>query len=108
MEGVPMSARLLVSMGAGLLALACSAAREPARVAVADPATRRDPPAGALVGGAGLHGGHAWLGVPFAQPPVGALRWRAPQPLPRWEGVREALAAGAPRSEEHTSELQSL
>jgi para-nitrobenzyl esterase len=63
---------------------------------VADPATHRAPPAGELVGAAGTHGGHAWLGIPFAQPPVGALRWRAPQPLPRWEGVREALAFGSP------------
>ena len=29
-------------------------------------------------------------GVPFAAPPVGANRWRAPQPCPDWEGVREA------------------
>ncbi len=33
-------------------------------------------------------------GVPFAQPPVGALRWRAPQRLQPWAGVRPALANG--------------
>jgi len=33
----------------------------------------------------------AFLGVPFAAPPVGALRWRAPQPAASWEGVRPAL-----------------
>lgn len=32
----------------------------------------------------------AWLGVPFAAPPVRQLRWRAPAPVPRWEGVRHA------------------
>jgi para-nitrobenzyl esterase len=31
-----------------------------------------------------------WLGVPYAAPPVGALRWKAPQPAPSWGGVWEA------------------
>jgi len=30
-----------------------------------------------------------YLGVPFAAPPVGDLRWRAPQPVRPWKGVRE-------------------
>ncbi|KTD99989.1 carboxylesterase [Sphingopyxis sp. H038] len=34
-------------------------------------------------------------GVPFAQPPVGPLRWKAPQPLPAWQGVRKAQSFGA-------------
>jgi para-nitrobenzyl esterase len=29
-------------------------------------------------------------GVPFAAPPVGDLRWKAPQPVQKWEGVRQA------------------
>lgn len=29
-------------------------------------------------------------GVPFARPPVGELRWREPQPVQPWEGVRKA------------------
>jgi len=32
----------------------------------------------------------AWLGVPYAAPPVGDLRWDAPQPMPAWDGVRDA------------------
>ena len=37
---------------------------------------------------------HSFKGIPFAQPPVGELRWKAPQdPLP-WEGFREANAFG--------------
>jgi para-nitrobenzyl esterase len=35
-----------------------------------------------------------FLGVPFAQAPVGELRWKAPQPVQPWEGIREAKAFG--------------
>ena len=35
-----------------------------------------------------------FLGVPFAQAPVGDLRWKAPQPLQPWEGIRQAKAFG--------------
>ena len=35
-----------------------------------------------------------FLGVPFAQAPVGELRWKAPQPLQAWEGVRPAKQFG--------------
>jgi len=35
-------------------------------------------------------------GIPFAEPPVGALRFDAPRPVPAWSGVREALAYGPP------------
>ncbi len=35
-----------------------------------------------------------FLGVPFAQPPVGELRWKAPQPVQSWEGVRQAKQFG--------------
>lgn len=33
-----------------------------------------------------------FLGIPYAQPPVGDLRWRPPQPLQPWDGVREAVS----------------
>jgi para-nitrobenzyl esterase len=35
-------------------------------------------------------------GVPFAEPPVGALRFAAPQPARGWDGVRPAVAFGPP------------
>ena len=35
-----------------------------------------------------------FLGIPFAQAPVGELRWKAPQPMTAWEGVREAKEFG--------------
>jgi para-nitrobenzyl esterase len=37
----------------------------------------------------------SFRGVPFAAPPVGPLRWREPQPVPRWTGVRAATQFGA-------------
>ncbi|WP_229451962.1 carboxylesterase/lipase family protein [Massilia niastensis] len=40
--------------------------------------------------GAISHGIASWKGIPFAAPPVGALRWRAPQPAAAWSGVRQA------------------
>ena len=32
----------------------------------------------------------AFKGIPFAAPPVGDLRWRAPKPVVPWQGVRRA------------------
>src|SRR5204862_8227740 len=44
-----------------------------------------------LVSGAGSSPGiTAYLGVPYAAPPVGDFRWRPPQRAPDWEGVRKA------------------
>ncbi len=36
----------------------------------------------------------SWKGIPYAAPPVGPLRWRAPQPTVPWNGIREAKAYG--------------
>jgi len=37
---------------------------------------------------------HSFKGIPFASPPVGKLRWRAPQAAASWSGVRSATAYG--------------
>jgi para-nitrobenzyl esterase len=36
----------------------------------------------------------SFKGIPFAAPPLGNLRWRPPQPVQTWEGVREAKEYG--------------
>ena len=66
---------------------------------------------GALAG-AEEGGLNVFRGIPFAQPPVGELRWRAPQPVEPWSGVRDATEFGfaawqgrvqAPRGTRRTS-----
>ena len=46
------------------------------------------------VRGAAVPGGYAFLGLPYAAPPTGRLRWRAPERADRWRGVRDATAFG--------------
>nr|WP_294944807.1 carboxylesterase family protein [uncultured Mucilaginibacter sp.] len=43
-----------------------------------------------LVQGISEMGLAIYKGIPFAAPPVGELRWRAPRPAAKWEGVRHA------------------
>ena len=49
---------------------------------------------GRLAGTAAASGIHEFRGIPYAAPPVGNLRWQAPQPAPGWAGVRPATAFG--------------
>ncbi|THD77392.1 MAG: carboxylesterase family protein [Phenylobacterium sp.] len=45
--------------------------------------------------GATADGASSFLGIPYAAPPVGELRWRAPAAGPSWAGVRDATKPGA-------------
>ena len=47
-----------------------------------------------ILEGVNLSGIKVFKGVPFAAPPVGNLRWKAPQPAAHWEGVRMAKEYG--------------
>lgn len=47
----------------------------------------------------------AFLGIPFAEPPVGDLRFAAPVPHRPWEGVRHAVAFGATPQRATLSEI---
>ena len=51
--------------------------------------------AGGLIEGEIDGGTRRFLGIPFAAPPVGDLRWRPPAPVVPWLGVREAKQFGA-------------
>ena len=55
--------------------------------AISDPVTTAT---GKLSGVTLPSGVRAFKGIPFGAPPVGELRWKEPQPVAKWEGVRKA------------------
>ena len=63
---------------AGAALLAASAPADPVRIE------------GGRVSGVAAAGVVSWKGVPYAAPPVGERRWRAPQPVEPWTGVHAA------------------
>src|SRR3989442_1683180 len=50
---------------------------------------------GGLISGVEADGVRSYKGIPFAAPPVGELRWKAPQPVVAWQGVRKCDEFGA-------------
>src|SRR5512139_784511 len=68
-----------------LMATAAAATEKPASLIKVETGTL----AGSVEGGV-----ESWKGIPFAAPPVGPLRWRAPQPAAPWSGVQPATAYG--------------
>jgi para-nitrobenzyl esterase len=60
------------------------------------PKTERVKTTGGVVEGTADSGTgiRAFKGVPYAQPPVGDFRWKEPQPLKKWKGVRQATQFG--------------
>lgn len=51
--------------------------------------------AGGSIKGSQWNGGYLFRGIPFAAPPVGELRWKPPQPLIPWKGLRDATGQPA-------------
>ncbi len=87
-----------------LFATACATPVPPAPTA--DVATRRSLDVGDVIGFVDARGAHVWLGIPYAAPPVGALRWRAPEPPAPFADVFDATTFG-PRCPQRASRLDS-
>lgn len=78
-----------VAVSAGADAASARARRQP-RLTAAQRAERVRTVDGTLRG-AIVAGGRQWLGIPYAAPPVGHLRWRPPAAVAAWKGVRKAI-----------------
>lgn len=52
--------------------------------------------AGQVRGLARATGGAGFFGIPYAEPPVGDLRWQAPEPKKSWTDIRDVTSFGAP------------
>ncbi len=85
----------LIVLGRGYWYLTQTAEQTPKPLPSHDDSTLRSTSSGNVVGFIDDHGARAWLGIPFAAPPVDSLRWRAPQPAVKSEGTLEAIMAGA-------------
>lgn len=62
----------------------CSSVKPAWSIVQTSDETKRSLADGEVIGGEGKYKSHAWLGIPFAAPPVGPLRWRAPKAAERW------------------------
>jgi para-nitrobenzyl esterase len=76
------------------MCLACG--DDPVPPPVVDASSARETGLGKLVGFTSEEGAHVWRGVPFAESPVGDLRWRAPRPPLPWSGTLDAIEFGSP------------
>jgi len=88
--GSRLSRILAVSMAGALLASTTLATAGPMIAIPGDPVTTKT---GKVAGTKLASGVKAYLGIPFAKPPTGDLRWKPPQPL-SWEGVWNADRKG--------------
>lgn len=86
----------LCALGAALMISAGAQAQTSNRPGTSAPAsvppivqTGQGPVSGKLISGV-----RAYLGIPYAAPPVGELRWQPPQPPARWSGTRDGSAFG--------------
>ena len=91
--GILLGAAILLIVAAGLGAYLYLAPESP-DPATAAPGSLRTITEGEVLGAQDAHDTYVWKGLPFARPPTGDLRWRAPGPSEPWAGRREALEFG--------------
>jgi len=64
------------------------------KVHQANPGTLRDTVNGPVIGFSDSNDTFGWTGIPYAAPPLGDLRWRAPQPIADWQETLPVLEPG--------------
>jgi para-nitrobenzyl esterase len=79
---------------AALLVTACAKPASPEHLEAVVSTT-----AGQVRGALLSAGGAEFLGIPFAAPPLGPLRWQPPAPVEKWSGVRDGTTYGPPCSQ---------
>ncbi len=79
----------VILSAAALLTFACGSSSNDTEEIKASPVTAKVEVTGGTIEGADLDGILTFKGIPFAAPPVGDLRWKAPAPVVRWEGIKK-------------------
>jgi len=109
MRAIPIGQRVRARLAAGAAAAAVLIAAAACTTATAGPSQRQSESqsesqsqshgtglvvttAGGAVRGKVVAAAGEFLGIPYAAPPVGALRWRPPRPPAPWPGVRQATS----------------
>src|SRR4051812_15377315 len=92
MKSIKTTGTLAFAVCLGQALMPAAAAQAAPKNAGADPVV--SVAAGQLRGSLTSDGVAAFKNIPFAQPPVGELRWREPLPPKAWTGVRDAIAFG--------------
>jgi para-nitrobenzyl esterase len=84
--------RTLATLGGVVALLGCAAWTQTAAAPAANVVKTTSGPVAGLTEGKVV----SFRGIPYAQPPVGELRWRPPAPVKAWTTVRQATQFGAP------------